>query len=128
MVSRKAKIICIVSVVVAVSIAALVVGLYFGLRDTGGDEITQEVTITPATTNRCEIIKPSELKGNGKFCACGKDPDSDDTLQDDNCLNEIRDADGFNWCFANICSQAECDGLCEAILNFSGIFYKLRSK
>jgi hypothetical protein len=117
MVSLKAKTICIATIVTAVAIAILVIGLYFGLRNTGGDD---SITID-SSGSRCDTIKPSELKGNGKFCACGKDSGSNHNLQDEDCFNiETKSA----WCFAHVCSKDECTGLCKAVLDFGKNFYE----
>lgn len=118
MVSRKVKIISIVSVVVAVCIAVLAVGLYFGLRDKGDND--DDIVIDGSTVaNRCDVLKPSDLKGNGEFCSCGKESDSDHSLGNDNCYNNGTP----NWCFARVCSQKECDGLCKAVIDFADEFY-----
>lgn len=118
MVSRKAKIISVVLAVVTVSIAILVIGLYFGLRDKGNNN--NDIVIKGGTTvNRCDVIKPSDLKGNGKFCSCGKESNSDHNLQNDNCYNN----GSSDWCFSRVCSNKECNGLCKAVIDFSKGFY-----
>lgn len=117
MVTRKVKIISAVSVISAVAIAVLVIGLVFGLRHKNNkNNDTRFENITG--NNRCDTLEPSDLTGNGKSCSCGKDSNSDHKLQGGNCLKQAE------WCFVQICSQDECDGICKAIINFDKSFYK----